>query len=672
MPSTSTDRLNGLSTSVAVKAPCRTVATSNITLSGLQTISGVAVVENDRVLVKAQSVGSENGIYLASTGSWTRAADFDGNRDVVRGTLVPIAGTGDSVDLYEVTTSNPITIGATSIAFAARIGENIRWDRTDAEIAAGVTPGNYAHAPGLVERYGNNTVPGVTDMSAALALADLQSLESGGIPVSTNQILHIATETVVSGRFVSDRKQCFTTTSDIYFGPGAVEAILPEWFGAKADAAIDGSSGTLCTAAFAAAIIATTTPALIIPIHPISCGPGNYLVGNLEFPAVTALRGTGRHTTNFVAAIGTSGAWFTDRNGSATKIIMEGFAMYGRGLPAITHGIHLGYNGVQHGVEGYLRDLWVIDMPNAVGIDIDGNVGFYGTLAAYTCATGIRITGIANVARELVAYSCTTRGVDLNLTNVDGCEIEAPGDSCIPLYLTGNAAVRGLIISLANGTTISHLIELAANATTWELRQFCLAFGNTPAGITVTNGNIKRADGSYCGGNATAGSRNGEGHYSSESAGQRLQSFVLRIINTAGTMQHRISDASESGAAGNFAACISGASPTLANTPTGSDASTAFVSGGKIGSATASIFWLNTASQKIADGLFMAQIVANTTDTALTVTPIVASIDINGVTRARLGLQLLDAATGVAVSISTANFDAGELVKILFYGYLSQ
>ena len=44
MPSTSTDRLAGLSTSVAVKAPVKAVAIANINLSGEQTVNGVAVV----------------------------------------------------------------------------------------------------------------------------------------------------------------------------------------------------------------------------------------------------------------------------------------------------------------------------------------------------------------------------------------------------------------------------------------------------------------------------------------------------------------------------------------------------------------------------------------------------------------------------------------------------
>ena len=59
------------------KQAVRAATTANITLSGLQTIDGVVLVDGDRVLVKDQTALSENGIYLASTAGWVRSADFD-------------------------------------------------------------------------------------------------------------------------------------------------------------------------------------------------------------------------------------------------------------------------------------------------------------------------------------------------------------------------------------------------------------------------------------------------------------------------------------------------------------------------------------------------------------------------------------------------------------------
>jgi hypothetical protein len=50
MTSVITSRRNGVNGSLAIKAPCVTGTTANITLSGEQTIDGVAIVTGDRVL----------------------------------------------------------------------------------------------------------------------------------------------------------------------------------------------------------------------------------------------------------------------------------------------------------------------------------------------------------------------------------------------------------------------------------------------------------------------------------------------------------------------------------------------------------------------------------------------------------------------------------------------
>ncbi|RWL14893.1 MAG: hypothetical protein EOR57_31600 [Mesorhizobium sp.] len=108
---------DGLSSSVAVKGPCRVATTANITLSGEQTIDGVAVVTDDRVLVKNQTSASENGIYVVDTGVWRRSKDFNKTRDVRKGTMVIVAGGTVGSGLWQVTTADPIDVGTSNIAF---------------------------------------------------------------------------------------------------------------------------------------------------------------------------------------------------------------------------------------------------------------------------------------------------------------------------------------------------------------------------------------------------------------------------------------------------------------------------------------------------------------------------------------------------------------------------
>lgn len=108
----------GLSTSAAVKAPCKVAAASAITLSGEQTIDGVAIVTDDRVLVTAQASSVANGIYIASTGAWSRSQDFNRNDDVKEGTSIRVTDGTSYSGLWVVTAADPITIDTTAITFS--------------------------------------------------------------------------------------------------------------------------------------------------------------------------------------------------------------------------------------------------------------------------------------------------------------------------------------------------------------------------------------------------------------------------------------------------------------------------------------------------------------------------------------------------------------------------
>jgi hypothetical protein len=102
--------------------PVRVATTGNITLSGTQTIDGVAVIAGDRVLVKDQTTQTQNGIYVVASGSWTRATDADNTPDgELKGgdfTLV-LEGTVNSGYGYVCSNTSAVTIGTTNITYAA-------------------------------------------------------------------------------------------------------------------------------------------------------------------------------------------------------------------------------------------------------------------------------------------------------------------------------------------------------------------------------------------------------------------------------------------------------------------------------------------------------------------------------------------------------------------------
>jgi hypothetical protein len=118
MTSTTTDQRQGVNSNAAIKVPCRVATTAAITLSGLQTIDGVTVVDGDRVLVKDQASGVDNGIYVADTSDWERALDWDGYYDVKTGTLVYVTAGSTNTGFWYVTTTGAIVVGTTSITIA--------------------------------------------------------------------------------------------------------------------------------------------------------------------------------------------------------------------------------------------------------------------------------------------------------------------------------------------------------------------------------------------------------------------------------------------------------------------------------------------------------------------------------------------------------------------------
>ena len=102
-----------------VKQSVRVATTANITLSGTQTIDGVAVVAGDRVLVKHQSPASQNGIYVVAAGSWSRSTDADTSAEVTDGMFTFVAeGTTNADSGWVLTTNDTITLGTTPLAFA--------------------------------------------------------------------------------------------------------------------------------------------------------------------------------------------------------------------------------------------------------------------------------------------------------------------------------------------------------------------------------------------------------------------------------------------------------------------------------------------------------------------------------------------------------------------------
>ena len=103
----------GLNTKPAVLV----ATTANITLVGEQTIDGITTSAS-RVLVKNQTVSSQNGIYVSSATAWTRATDADTWNELVSAYVFVEEGTTQADTGWVCTVDPGGTLGVTAVTWA--------------------------------------------------------------------------------------------------------------------------------------------------------------------------------------------------------------------------------------------------------------------------------------------------------------------------------------------------------------------------------------------------------------------------------------------------------------------------------------------------------------------------------------------------------------------------
>jgi hypothetical protein len=115
------------------KQSTRVVTTTNITLTGgaPNSVDGVTLSLNDRVLVTGQSTGSQNGLYLVTTlgsgsnGTWARTSDGNETGEIEAGMIVMVTEGAIYADTqWKLITDDPITIGVTALTFVQNYSAN--------------------------------------------------------------------------------------------------------------------------------------------------------------------------------------------------------------------------------------------------------------------------------------------------------------------------------------------------------------------------------------------------------------------------------------------------------------------------------------------------------------------------------------------------------------------
>ena len=118
--------VDSVATGLSVRGSVRAATTAAVTLASAlensDSIDGVTLATGDRILVKDQSEGKENGIYVVNaSGVPTRATDFDANADVTSGAFTFVKEGTTNADQGFVLTTNDgsgIQIGTTALSFS--------------------------------------------------------------------------------------------------------------------------------------------------------------------------------------------------------------------------------------------------------------------------------------------------------------------------------------------------------------------------------------------------------------------------------------------------------------------------------------------------------------------------------------------------------------------------
>jgi hypothetical protein len=106
-----------------VKASVRVATTAAGTLGTFtagQTVDGITLATGDRILIKNQTNGAENGIYVVNAAAApTRATDADSNTEVTPGMFTFVEeGTTNAASGWVLSNSGAITLGSTALTFA--------------------------------------------------------------------------------------------------------------------------------------------------------------------------------------------------------------------------------------------------------------------------------------------------------------------------------------------------------------------------------------------------------------------------------------------------------------------------------------------------------------------------------------------------------------------------
>jgi hypothetical protein len=218
-PTNSTDAVtkayaDSIASGLDAKQSAVVVSTTNqSTPSGLLTIDGVTLTAGQRVLLVAQTTASQNGLWLAASGSWTRSTDF-ASGSTQNGTFVFIeSGTAGAGAGYLMTGASAVTVDTTSQTWVQFSGAG------EINVGTGLTKtGNTISLTSLIGKYAATIGDGTT---AAITVTH----NLGTQDVHT-QIRQASDNSVVEADIVNTSTSAVTITFAVAPAANAIKVVV--------------------------------------------------------------------------------------------------------------------------------------------------------------------------------------------------------------------------------------------------------------------------------------------------------------------------------------------------------------------------------------------------------------------------------------------------------------
>jgi hypothetical protein len=447
---------------ISWKEPVRAGTTANITLSGAQTIDGIAIVAGDRVLVKDQTNAAQNGIYVAAAGAWSRAEDANTWDELVSALVFVISG-GLAGSAWYCYIQPGGTLGVTAI----------NWSNFQVS-------GAYFAGTGLSLASNTfsitNTGVSANTYGSASAVPVIAVNAQGQITSASNSNIAIAASQITSGTIDSAR------ISGDYSGITGVGTLTNLTVSNTITGSISGNAATATTATTAtSATTATNIAGGAAGSVPYQSGAG-----------ATTFLGAGSNGQVLTLASGVP-SWATPTTGTVTSVSTAGTV---NGL-TLTGGPITGSGTVTLG--GTLD----LSAPPTIG-NTTANTGAFTTLSGSTSVTTPIVQATNSGGLALKNSAGTTQigmgagggdNVSINVsTNINGTnaqiDISPTGTGHVHMKPTGAGSIE---IAPTNAGTINNMsiggtTAAAAKVTTLDITSTLALAGSTgTAGYVLTS-----------------------------------------------------------------------------------------------------------------------------------------------------------------------------------------